>query len=77
MSAADWSSQTLINYGTLSCMEMRFFSVVEIPIKHSSSHNKVIFYMRVLQIPPHQPGENNNDCLPDYFQDKPENSCLS
>ena len=56
---------------------MRLFSVVEIPIKHSSSYNEVIFYMRVLQRTPHQPAENNNDCLPDYFQDKPENSCLS
>ena len=41
VSAADWRSQTHVkNYRTFSRVETRFFSVEEIPIKHSSLYNK-------------------------------------
>ena len=46
MLAADWQSQThMKNYHTVmffSCMEMQFFSVVKIPIKHSSLYNNIM-----------------------------------
>ena len=39
--AADWLSQTHAkNYCHFSCVMMQLFSVVEIPVKHSSLHNK-------------------------------------
>ena len=39
--AADWLSQTRVkNYRYFSRVVTRFFSVLEIPIKHSSLHNK-------------------------------------
>ena len=39
--AADWLSQTHAkNYCNFSCVMMQLFSVVEIPVKHSSLHNK-------------------------------------
>ena len=42
--AADWLSQTHVkNYRNFSRVVIRFFSVVEIPIKHSSLYNKVSF----------------------------------
>ena len=58
-------------------MEMQFFSVVEMPIKHSSLHNTVKWFSTCEYFKDLHTNEHNNDCLPDYFQDKPENSCLS
>ena len=41
MSAADWLSQTQVkHYRNFSHEVIRLFSVVEIPIKHSSLYNK-------------------------------------
>ena len=41
--AADRLSQTQFvkNYCSFSCVVIRFFSVVEIPVKHSSLYNKL------------------------------------
>lgn len=42
---ADWRSQTNVkNYCNFKSVEMRFFSVVEIPIKHSSLCIELNFY---------------------------------
>ena len=39
--AADWLSQTHAkSYRNFSCVMMQLFSVVEIPVKHSSLNNK-------------------------------------
>ena len=39
--AADWLSQRHAkNYCNFSCVMMQLFSVMEIPVKHSSLHNK-------------------------------------
>ena len=46
MSAADWLSQTPVKNEAV----IRFFSVVEIPIKHSSLHNKIIGVRLLLNI---------------------------
>ena len=44
VSAADWRSQSHVkNYRNLSRAEIRFFLVVEIPIKHSCLYNKFSF----------------------------------
>ena len=44
--AADWLSQTLVkNNRNFSSVVIRFFSEVEIPIKHTSLYNKVIYPM--------------------------------
>ena len=41
MAAADWPSQTHVkNYRNFSSVTIGFFSVVEIPIKHSSLYIK-------------------------------------
>ena len=46
MPAADWLCQTLGKYNrNFSRVEIQFFSAVEIPIKHSSSCNKVELLM--------------------------------
>ena len=43
MSAADWLSQTRVeNYCNFSCVVKWFFSLVEVPLKHSSLCNEVV-----------------------------------
>ena len=44
MSAADWLSQTCMeNYCNFSCVVKWFFSLVEVPLKHSSLCNEVVY----------------------------------
>ena len=44
--AADWTSQTQVkNYRNFSCVVIRLFSVVEIPIKHFSLYNKKQYFI--------------------------------
>ena len=45
VSAAGWLSQTCVNsnYHNFSCVVILFFSEVEIPIKHSSLCNKMVY----------------------------------
>ena len=40
----DWLSQTLVKNRNFSLVVTRFFFVVEIPINHYSSYNKVVLY---------------------------------
>ena len=47
MSPADWLSQTDVKkYRNFSPAVIRFFSVVEVPIKHSSLYNKISYLDR-------------------------------
>ena len=46
VTTADWLSQTHVkSYCNFSRMVVRFFSVVEIPIRHSSLHDKYIYQL--------------------------------